>query len=338
MKAALLTAPLKMEIQEQELPVPGEGQVRIKVAAAGICGTDIDAYKGHQPKGWTITYPFQMGHELSGVVDAVGSGVTEFKVGDRVVPDGRLPCGHCSQCRAGHVNACTGGGYTSGGFKEYSVYPMGSLCRVPDGLSFEEAAFAEPLSCVLYGNNKLNIKVGDFAVVIGDGAIGILHAQVLKSRGAQVALVGLVPERLAIAKEVGIDYIIDSNKEDAVQKVMELTDGKGANEVVSAAGVQSVLQQALSMAARYGQVLYFAATLKDQITLDTDLIHYKELSLIGSYDSTTAFYEQALRALSMGAVKVGPLLTHRFPLDKAQEAMEAARTMAGLKVMFTYDI
>ena len=337
MKAALLSEPLKMVIQEQEMPVPGPGQVRLKVQAAGICGTDIDAYKGNQPRGWTITYPFQMGHELAGVVEAVGEGVTDFKVGDRVVPDGRKPCGHCSQCRQGHVNACTNGGYYSGGFREYSVYDTSALCRVPDNLTFEQAAFAEPLSCVLYGNSKLDVRPGDFAVVFGDGAIGIMHAQVLKARGATVALAGLVPERLEVAKKVGIDYTINSKEEDPVEVVNKLTGGNGANQVVSAAGVPSVLRQAIDVAARYGQVLYFAATLKPEVSLDLDLIHYKELRLIGSYDSTTAFFEQALRVISQGAVKVDPLLTHRYKIDDAQEAMEAARTMAGMKVMFVYE-
>ncbi len=338
MKIALLMGPLDIEIQQQEIPQPGPGQVRLKVAAAGICGTDIEAYKGHQPKGWTITYPFRMGHELSGVVDAVGEGVTAFKVGDRVVPDGRIPCGRCSQCRQGHVNACTNGGYTSGGFMEYSIYGVNSLTKIPDNLGFEQAAFTEPASCCLYGNSKLDVKVGDFAVVIGDGAIGILHAQLLKSRGAQVALVGLLPERLRVATELGIHHVINAKETDPVQAVRELTGGVGANIVVCAAGAQAILAQALEMSARYGQLLYFAATMRDQLTLDLDTVHYKEMKVIGSYDSTTAFFEQALRAMSLGLIKVDPLITHRFPLDDAKEAFEAARNMLGLKVMITNNI
>lgn len=338
MKIALLMGALDMKVHQQPLPEPGPGQVRLKVASAGVCGTDIDAYKGHQPKGWTITYPFRMGHELSGVVDAVGEGVTAFRPGDRVVPDGRIPCGRCSQCRDGHVNACTNGGYTSGGFMEYSIYNQSALTRIPENLNFDQAAFTEPLSCCLYGNRKLDVKVGDFAVVIGDGAIGILHAQILKSRGAEVALVGLLPERLKVAGDLGIDYLIDASRVDAVSRVNELTGGLGANIVVCAAGAEAVLAQALSMAARYGQVLYFAATLREKLTLDLDLIHYKELRLIGSYDSTTAFFEQALKAMSLGIINVDPLITHRFGLDQAQEALDAAKNMLGLKVMIVNEI
>ena len=335
MKIALLMGPLDIQIQQQETPQPGPGQVRLKVAAAGICGTDIEAYKGHQPKGWTITYPFRMGHELSGVVDAVGEGVTAYKVGDRVVPDGRIPCGRCSQCRQGHVNACMNGGYTSGGFMEYSLYSQNSLTKIPDNLSFEQAAFTEPASCCLYGNSKLGVKVGEFAVVIGDGAIGILHSQLLISRGAQVALIGLLPERLQVAKDLGIHHVIDASKVNAVQTIRELTGGIGANIVVCAAGAEAILAQALEMSARYGQLLYFAATMRDKLTLDLDTVHYKEMKVIGSYDSTTAFFEQALHAMSLGLIKVDPLITHRYSLDDAKEAFEAARNMLGLKVMIT---
>ncbi|MEI7884395.1 MAG: alcohol dehydrogenase catalytic domain-containing protein [Clostridia bacterium] len=333
MKIALLMGANEIKVQEQPKPVPGIGEVRLKVEAAGICGTDIDAYKGKQPRGWTITYPFRMGHELAGTVDAIGEGVSNVKVGDRVVPDGRIPCGYCSECRSGHVNACNNGGYTSGGFMEYSIYSYKSLVKIPDSLDFAAAAFAEPLSCCLYGSSKLDVKVGDFAVVIGEGAIGILHAQILQRKGAEVAIVGLIPERLAVAKSLGINHIINAKEEDVVAKVMELSGGKGSNVTVCAAGAEVVLAQALDIAARYGQILYFAATLKEKVALDLDLLHYKELRMIGSYDSTTAFYEQAVHLLALNLIKVDKLLTHKFKLDDAAEAFQAAQDMIGLKVM-----
>ena len=333
MKIALLMGPRDVQIQEQPVPVPGPGEVRLKVAAAGVCGTDVDAYKGHQPKGWTITYPFRMGHELSAVVDEVGDGVDAYQPGDRVTVDGRLPCGVCSQCRRGYVNACINAGYTSGGFMEYSIYPQGNLVRIPEGVSLLEAAFAEPLSCCLYGSQKLDVRLGDFAVVMGEGAIGLLHAQLLKNRGAEVAVVGLIPERLEAAEDLGIDHVINAREVDPVERIMELTGGLGANVVICAAGAEVVLRQALDMAARFGQILYFAANLKDQVCLELDLVHYKELTMVGSYDSTTAYFEQALRLMQMGAVNVKRLITHTLPLDKAAEGFEAAENMTGLKVM-----
>ncbi|QRN85942.1 alcohol dehydrogenase catalytic domain-containing protein [Clostridia bacterium] len=333
MKIALLEGKEKVVVRDVEMPEPASGEVRIKVAFAGLCGTDIEAYKGNAPKGWVITYPFRMGHELSGVVDKVGPDVTDLKVGDRVVPDGRLPCGICSMCRSGHVNACTNGGYTSGGFMEYSVYPRKCLVTVPDGLPMDHAALAEPLSCCLYGDKKLDVSVGDFAVVIGEGAIGIMHAKLLQLRGAKVAIVGLMKERLDIAKNMGIDYTIDAGKVDAVETVMELTGGKGANQIVIAAGAAPVFGQALEMAARYGQVLYFAANMKDSISLESDYIHYKELSVIGSYDSTTWHFEQALKVLAEGMIDGDALISHKFALEDISEAFLTAVKRDGLKIM-----
>jgi len=338
MKIALLMGPRDVRVVEQEMPVPGSGEVRVRVVAAGICGTDIDAYKGHQPRGWTITYPYRMGHEFSAMVDEVGEGVVYYKKGDKVVVDGRLPCGICYQCRRGHVNACINSSYISGGFMEYSVFPEKCLVRIPEGISFERAAFAEPLSCCLYGNRKLDIKVADFAVVIGEGVIGLLHAQLLKIRGAEVAVVGLVPERLAVAKELGIDHVLNAKEVDVVAEINKLSSGKGADQVVCAAGAEIILQQALKAAARYGQILYFAANLKDRVSLESDLIHYKELNLIGSYDSTTAYYEQALHLLTLDKINVDLLVTHKLPLDRAAEGFEITEKMLGLKVMLVNEI
>jgi L-iditol 2-dehydrogenase len=333
MRIALLEGKENVVVSNVEKPEPTSGTVRIKVAFAGLCGTDIEAYKGNAPKGWVITYPFRMGHELSGVVDKVGADVTDLKVGDRVVPDGRLPCGVCSMCRSGHVNACSNGGYTSGGFMQYSVYPRKCLVKVPDGMPMDHAALAEPLSCCLYGDKKLDVAVGDFAVVIGEGAIGIMHAKLLQLRGAKVAIVGLMKDRLEIAKNMGVDYTINAGEEDAVAKVMELSGGLGANQIVLAAGAAPVFGQALEMAARYGQILYFAANMRDSISIESDHIHYKELSIIGSYDSTTVYFEQALKILADGMIDGDALISHKFALEDIADAFLTAAKREGLKIM-----
>jgi len=327
--------PGKFEVQEDSLPEPGPDEVRIRVRAAGICGTDLEVYRGHVPAGWVVEYPFQMGHELSGVVDAVGENVPNVKAGDRVVPDGRVPCGYCSFCRKGQVNACENAGYNAGGFREYSVYNYKAIVPVPDNVSFEEAAMAEPISCTMYGNEKLDVGIGDFAVVIGEGAIGQLHAQLLKSRGARVAMIGLIEDRLEVGKKLGVDHVIDANGTDPVAEINELTGGYGADVVVVAAGVEIVLRQALEMAGRYGQVLYFAANMKETNSMPMDLIHYKELKVIGSYDSTTSHFEKALRALSAGKVDAKSLISHTFSLDETEKAFSYANDGKGMKIMIT---
>ena len=337
MKAALLNEPFNFEIVEQEIPEPGPFEVRLKVAAAGICGTDIEAFSGKIPKGWTIKYPFQMGHELSGIVDKMGTRVTGFSLGDRVVPDGRLTCGGCLYCHRGHFNACLNAGYTSGGFKEYSLYPFQNLVKIPDEVSMEEAALTEPLSCCLYGINKLHVPLGSHGVVLGDGPIGILHAQLLRNQGTKTIIVGITKERLNLAKDLGFKYVIDAQTQDPVEAVKEITCDHGADIVILAVGSEKIMEQALYMSARKGHILYFAAILKDQIQLPLDIIHYKELKLIGSYDSTLANYRDALKLMSWGQVDVKSLITHSFCLTDIKSAFETACSRQGMKIIIKTD-
>ncbi len=335
MKRGLLMEPGRFGVREDVLKEPGENEVRIRVEAAGICGTDLEVFHGRVPSGWSIEYPFQMGHELCGIVDAVGKGVPNVSVGDRVVPDGRIPCGYCRFCRRGQVNACEHAGYYSGGFQEYSIYRYQALTAVPEGVSALEAAMAEPISCTMYGNEKLSVEIGSLAVVIGEGAIGLLHAQLLKSRGAVTAVVGLIPERLETARSLGVDYVINAAQTDPVAEIQKISGGYGADIVVTAAGGESVLSQALQMAGRYGQVLYFAANMQETCTMPMDLIHYKELKLIGSYDSTTYHFGQALKAISVGSIRAKELISDIFPLDEIQAAFDKAASGKGMKILIT---
>ena len=343
MKRALLQEPFKFVIKHEDRPEPGPGEVLVNVATCGICGTDINAFIGNDPSGWHIVYPFQMGHELSGLIAAVGEGVPDkpgLRVGDRVVPDGRLPCRRCHYCRQGLFNLCTDQGYVAGGFSEYALYPYRNLVHVPDGVLLEHAAFGEPLGCCVNGNSQLlDPPLGGVGVVIGTGPIGMLHLQLVKSRGLMTIGVDLREKRLKVAAELGADITVQAQKhhqvdEHVVERIMEITNGRGAEVVVSAAGTDtSVLDEAIQIAAKRGQILYFAATLSDPATVSLDPIHYRELRLVGSHDSTTARYETALSLLKTKAVQVEPLISHRFPLEDIQEAFEFARKREGIKVM-----
>ena len=213
MKVAMLQGPLTLAIQNMDRPKVGPTEALVKVAACGVCGTDIEAYVGHQPRGWTITYPFRMGHELAGTVVEVGSEVRDIKVGDRVVPDGRLPCGYCRACRRGQFTACSNQGYFSGGLSEFAAYPFRNLVKIPAKVSFDEAAMAEPLACVVNGQSKLNVPPGAVAVVIGDGADRPEHMQMLKRRGAYTVLVGMTPHRLEAGRGLGADAVVNSANE-----------------------------------------------------------------------------------------------------------------------------
>jgi L-iditol 2-dehydrogenase len=332
MKVARLHGPLTMQVDEMPMPEIGPREVLVQVARCGVCGTDVDAYIGKQPRGWTITYPFRMGHELSGTVLAVGAEVPTVKPGDAVVADGRLTCGYCYYCRRAMWSACQNAGYFSGGLAQYAAYPFPNLVKVPAGVSLAEAAFAEPLACVVNGQAKIDVAPGSVAVVVGDGPIGLMHAQMLRHRGAYTVLVGLLDHRLAVAERLGINRTVNAKREDPLVVVKEVSDGRGGDMVVLAAGSAPVLRQAIDLAARRGQVLYFAATLAPEVTLDLDLIHYKELRLVGSYDSTIAQYEDALALIRACVVQVRPLISHQLPLAEVQEGFEIARRQDGLKV------
>jgi L-iditol 2-dehydrogenase len=229
-------------------------------------------------------------------------------------------------------SACQNAGYFSGGLAEYAAYPFTNLVKIPAGVSLEEAAFAEPLACVINGQAKIDVAPGAVAVVVGDGPIGLMHAQMLRHRGAYTVLVGLLDHRLAVAERLGINRTVNAGREDALAAVREVSDGRGGDVVVNAAGSAAVLKQSIDLAARQGQILYFAATLAPEVTLDLDLIHYKELRLVGSYDSTIAQYEDALALIRACVVQVQPLISHRLTLEQVGEGFEIARRQEGLKV------
>jgi L-iditol 2-dehydrogenase len=342
-KRALILENGEFIFQESEVPTTPPGEVLIEVAGCGICGTDLNVFVGKKPKGWKIVFPFQLGHELAGTIVAVGEGVPDepgLRVGDAVVPDGRMPCGYCRYCRRGHENLCVQQGYRAGGFAQYAAYPFRNLVAVPPGVDLVEAAFAEPLACCINGNNKLvDVPLGGTGLVLGAGPIGLIHLQLLKSRGLRTIGIDLKDNRLEAARAIGADDVIKAEKpyqldSSLVDQVKELTAGHGADVVVSAAGLDPwVLEEALQMAAKGGQVLFFAATLSDPVTLNLDVIHYKELRLVGSHDSTRADYEKAVALLAAGNVKVGPIISHRYPLDDIYSAFRFASERAGLKVM-----
>ncbi len=204
-----------MKVEEIDRPAIRPNEVLVEVAACGICGTDVEVYRGKVPRGWSITFPLRMGHELSGTVVEVGEEVPDLKPGDWVVPDGRLTCGYCYYCRRGTFSACENQDYFSGGLAQYANYPHQNLVKVPEQVSLEEAVFTEPLACVVNGQSKLDIPFGGVAVVIGDGPIGLLHLQMLKHRGVFTVLVGVLEHRLDVARKLGANVVVNGAQEDS---------------------------------------------------------------------------------------------------------------------------
>jgi len=340
MKCALLYGPFDLRIEDQDKPEIGPNEVLVGIKACGVCGTDINAYVGKKPKGWVMKFPYRLGHEVAGTIEKVGKNVDGLSKGDNVVADGRVSCGYCSYCRRGVYNLCRNQSYIAGGFTEFNKYPFKNVIKIPKKLSIEEAALTEPLACCVNGIEKLDAKLGSSGIVIGDGPIGMLHLQLLKNRGVSTIMIGHHDHRLKVAEKLGAEATINSKMSDALNAVKKLTDGRGSDIVVVAVASEreeDCLQgetEGFKMLAKRGQMLLFAAThFLGKPDIDLDSIHYNELRVFGSHDSTIGQYETALQLLNSKAVNVKPLITHVLPLEKIKEGFEIASKRKGLKVL-----
>ncbi|GAA2908487.1 zinc-dependent dehydrogenase [Streptosporangium fragile] len=339
MKVARFHAPGDIRIEEAPEPVAGPGEVKIRVRNCSTCGTDAKIYKhGHHH----IRPPRVMGHEIAGeVVEAAGA--EGWAPGDRVQVIAAIPCGACGECRRGRMTVCPNqesmGYHYDGGFAEYMVVPakvlaVDGLNRVPDGVGFAEASVAEPLACVLNGQELARVGDGDDVVVMGSGPIGCLHVRLARSRGAaRVFLVDVNAGRLEMAAGlVRPDAAVHG--EDVVEQVLKLTDGRGADVVVTAAASGAAQEQALRMAARQGRISFFGGLPKDNpvIRCDSNLVHYRELTIVGANGSSPAHNARALRLIADGAVPVSDLITHRLPLSQVLEGIGIVSRGEAIKV------
>jgi len=335
MHAARLHAAGDLRVEQvQRATITSPDEVLIRIAACGICPSDLRAYTGVRPMG--RGEPYTPGHEWAGEVIAVGDATQGFAVGDRVVPSWRVVCGVCHYCVRGIYNYCENlrRGVVRGGFAEYGAATVQSLLRIPDAVSYAEACFCEPLACCINGNRYSQIPLGANVVVIGAGPIGLMHLQLAKLAGARVIVSDLSAVRLESAEELGADAVIDASAENVVQRVKDLTDGYGADAVMVAVGASKALAQALEMAGLCATVNYFAGTYPPTtIPLDPNLIHYKQIRLTGSHDYSPLDFENALRLIAQGSVRVAPLISHDLPLERVKEGFDVVRAQAGLKVI-----
>ena len=337
MKAALLYGVRDVRIEEVPVKPLEPDQALIKIKACGICPTDVRSYTGMRK---ITSFPRTLGHEWVGEIVEVGKDFQGFKIGDRVAPEWRAVCGECYYCRRGIFNYCQNmrRDKVSGGFYGYGRSAARYMRLIPDGVSYEEAAFAEPLACCMNGSQESNIAVGDDVVVIGAGPIGLLHVQLARHKGARVIVSELIEDRLEMAKQLGADDTVCPAKEDAIERVKELTEGRGANTVIAAIGTTEVARIAIEMAGICGTVNFFAGTYPPgEIPLDPNVVHYKQLVLTGSHDFTPHHFTTALKLIQHGIVKVKPLISHVFPLEEIASAFDIVADRKGLKVMINMD-
>lgn len=342
MKAAVFEALDKMVINEVSTPKADDDSVLVKVKACAVCGSDVRIYHHGNSR---VNPPQILGHEMAGEVVEAGKNVSKFKIGDRVAIGADVPCGECVFCEAGIGNNCQinyAMGYQfAGGFAEYVqlnriVVNYGPVHKIPEHISFDEAALAEPLGCVLNALELSNIKLGDTVVIIGAGPIGCMIIEVARKMGAsRIIVVQRSRPRLEMAKKFGADTYICSSEEDGVTRVLEETKGLGADVVITSNPSPEAQTDAIKMAKNRARVNLFGGLpkTKSMVTIDTNIIHYKELFVHGAHGALPIHHRKALELIASGTINASNYISHRFRLDDILAAISTAESHAGMRVI-----
>ena len=343
MKAAVYRGNDQMTVQEVPFPEIDDNSALLKVAACAVCGSDIRIYHSGNSR---VTPPAILGHEISGEIVAVGKNVTKVNVGDRVAVGADVPCGQCYFCKAGIGNNCQinyAMGYQfQGGYAEYlplnsTVVNFGPITKIPDSMSFDEAALAEPLACVLNALELTPVKLNDTFVLMGAGPIGLMLCEVAKIMGAgKVILINRSAPRLETAKKLKLaDVYVCAKDEDAVKRVLKETGGLGANVVFTANPSPDSQADAIKMAVNRGRINFFGGLSRDNkgVVIDTNTIHYKELMVTGAHGSMPQHHELAVHMIASGRINIKKFMTHQFKLDDILDAFKTAEDHAGLRVI-----
>lgn len=336
MRAAVLVAPRQIELRDVEMPDAPPGGIVVRVRAALTDGTDLKAYRRGHPR---MPMPTRFGHEFSGDVSAVGAGVTEFKVGDPVMSVHTAPCGKCYWCVEGEEELCETIMSTMvlGAYADHLALPQRIVARncfpKPENLSYRKAAFLEPLACVMHSLAFLAPMAGTTVLVFGVGGFGLLHAQVLRKEGVRVLLAGRRPERLALARELGFEDVMDTSKQDMRAEVAAQTDGHGPDAIIECTGSQAVWEQeAIDLVRRGGVVSFFGGLPADaRVTFPASRLHYDQVRLVSPFHFSTASVRRAYDILSEEWIQVEPLISQTFGLGDIAQAFERLDNGEGIK-------
>jgi len=331
MKAAMLYGVKDLRIEDVEVPKVEAGEILVKVKAATTCGTDLKIFqRGYVEK--VIKLPTIFGHEWAGEVVEVGEGLEWPEKGMRVRAGNSAPCLRCAMCQKGKYNLCENMIWLWGAYAEYIKVPARMVLvntqGIPRHVSYEEAAITEPLACVLHGVEEARVKLGDIIAIIGAGPIGLLHLLTAKKMGAEkIIIIDLVEERLDFAKKLGADETVNAGKVDAVETVRQLTRGYGADVVIEAIGLPATWEQALKLVRKGGTVLEFGGCPPGtEIKLNTELLHYGEVTVMGTFHTTPLHFRKALHLVASRTIDVRPLITRKMKLENIKEAFEILST------------
>lgn len=338
MRTAVMTAPGVIEFQEKEIPSFGSTEVLVKIKAVGLCTWEQKYYKG-VPN----SYPFIGGHEISGIVEAVGAGVSQsLKKGDQVVVASLTRCGECYFCRRGLDNLCEntgsdsnpGGLWGPGGFSEYFVARGYEVYKISNNIDITTGTLAEPLACVIRSIDRSRIEFGDTAVILGGGVMGMIHLLLAKKRGAVVILSEPNQKRREKALSLGADYAIDPLNIDLPGFVKKQTDGRGAEAVFFTAGGRNAINGGIKSLVQNGTMVIYGGTgADDTLSLDPKLFHYDEIYLTGVTKHTKDTFRRAADLISEGSLPLKELITEEYPFDRIVEAFNSAGSMDTFRVI-----
>ena len=313
--------PWNIEISDVQMPKPKEGEALLRVKSAGICGSDIGAFRG---TNGLVSYPRIIGHEIAGeVISIPENNKNGIKPGDRVIVDPYLYCGHCYPCSIGRTNCCVDlkvlGVHVDGGMAEYFCHPADMLLKVPDDMPWDIIPLAEPLTIALHGIHRLNLKAGEHIAINGAGPIGLLAAMVALHYGAEPIMIDIVKERLDFAKSLGVRYTINLREEDLVEKVSEYTNGRMAECVMEASGANSAIRATLDIVSHAGRIA-LTGWPKQETPIPTDMITRKEVDVRGARTSAGEFPE-AIDLIYHQKVDARRILTKVISIDEAPETI-----------------
>lgn len=344
MKAAVLEGVQKLFIKHREIPRCNEGEVLVQVKACSICRTDMKCYELGQRD---LKLPRVLGHEIAGVVAEIGSGVDQVKKGDHVQVSPGITCGHCEFCLKGQDNLCRqlkimGFNY-DGGFAEYLLVPAegvrgGILNIIPPNITFEEASMTEPLACSLNMQEVLKITANDTMLIYGAGRLGILNALLAKNYGAKkVILIEPNETRLQKAGDFGFDYLINPVNSNVRKEILAITNNRGVDVVIPCCPETEAFNSGLQLLAPKGRFGFFSGLLSEEsMKFDLNLVHYKELTMIGAYGCTIAQNKKALALLGSDAVSVREIISKVISLEEVERGIKMIKEMSQRSVVVSY--
>jgi 2-desacetyl-2-hydroxyethyl bacteriochlorophyllide A dehydrogenase len=333
MRALVVTGPGRCEIREVPRPEPGAGEVLVRVAHCGVCGTDLRILAGTCR---VPALPLVVGHEIAGTVAAAGRGAVRLRRGQPVAVDGIQSCGTCYACRRDSPALCEQaselGIHEPGGLAEYVVAPERNVHALPDTMETAGGALVEPLACAIRGQDRVDVDLGDFVAVVGGGAQGLLHTMLARLRGAARVIVSARHERRrARAAEIGADLVVDPERRDAAEEVVAATEGLGADVVIDASGSGSGCADAFRMLRRGGRILIHGAEpSQERLPATAFEVHERELTVVGSFGGTGAAWPRAVGLIAAGRLDPAALVDAEWPLEGAPEGLRLLARERGL--------